>query len=149
MRISAELSSKEGSIPVYGINILRAFPSLVGETNFQTRTTNSDKKDFVPPNKDKRTQRKLWKEINNKAKESSEFRLDKDNDSPGKKMQHFNANAVRYYIPFIINAGDDTEADGGETVDIRGLTRQREEMIKKIIEAMAGLIRAKTKQTTH
>ncbi|EUD64962.1 hypothetical protein C922_04694 [Plasmodium inui San Antonio 1] len=61
----------------------------------------------------------------------------------------FNANAMRYYIPFIIKAENNTRPNDGETIDIKGLTGQGEEMINKIMEAVAGLIRARIKTATR
>ncbi|EUD64194.1 hypothetical protein C922_05431 [Plasmodium inui San Antonio 1] len=64
-------------------------------------------------------------------------------------MEQRSANAMGYNIPFIIEAENNTGADDGETIDIKGLLGQNQQMMNEIIEATAGLIKARTKRATR
>ncbi|EUD64135.1 hypothetical protein C922_05484 [Plasmodium inui San Antonio 1] len=59
------------------------------------------------------------------------------------------ANAMGYYLPFIIKAEHNTEATDDETIDIKELLGQRQRMMNRIIEATAALIKARTKTATR
>ncbi|EUD63868.1 hypothetical protein C922_05749 [Plasmodium inui San Antonio 1] len=64
-------------------------------------------------------------------------------------MEQRYANSMGYYIPFIIKAENNTGADDGETIDIKGLLGKRQEMMDRIIETTAGLIEANNKGATR